>query len=64
MRLVLLDIAAGKSETAGCHGRSEFGGRAGTLRALHQRGLLRNNALTDAGLSFVRTLQTQSNKEQ
>lgn len=64
MRQVLLHIAAGKPADTGCRGRSEFGARAGTLRALHQRGLLFGNKLTDAGLSFVRTLQAHSNKEQ
>ena len=47
---VLKDIAAGRGAYHGCSGRSEHGGRHGTIVALAKRGLIAgNNELTEAG---------------
>lgn len=50
MMQVLKDIAAGRGAFHGCSGRSEHGGRHGTIVALAKRGYIAgNNELTDAG---------------
>lgn len=50
MAQVLKDIAAGRGAFHGCSGRSEHGGRHGTIVALAKRGFITgNNELTDAG---------------
>lgn len=54
MEQVLKDISAGRGAFHGCSGRSEYGGRHGTIAALAKRGYIRGNGeLTDAGREQV-----------
>jgi hypothetical protein len=54
MRHVMLDIASGRGGFHGCNGRSEYGGRNGTLAGLAQRGLIdQRYDLTAAGQEWV-----------
>lgn len=51
---VLKDIAAGRGAYHGCSGRSEHGGRHGTIVALARRGYITGSCeLTDAGREQV-----------
>lgn len=57
MLQVLKDIAAGKGAFHGCSGRSEHGGRNGTIVALAKRGFITGSyELTDAGRVQIATL--------
>ncbi|MFL1449186.1 hypothetical protein ACI77O_12395 [Pseudomonas tritici] len=50
MSQVLRDIAEGRGGFHGCSGRSEYGGRSGTIVGLRVRGYISNDdALTEAG---------------
>jgi hypothetical protein len=54
MKQVMLDISRGRGGYYGCNGRSEYGGRNGTLVGLRQRGLIDNpDELTEAGQAWV-----------
>mgnify|MGYP003409751913 CR=1 FL=1 len=54
MKQVMLDIAAGRGGYHGCNGRSEYGGRNGTLTGLAQRGLIDHRyELTEAGHEWI-----------
>lgn len=54
MRKVLKDIADGNGGFHGCHGRSEYGGRNGTLYGLRRRGLIDGcGNLTRDGLKIL-----------
>lgn len=54
MTQVLTDIAAGRGAFYGCSGRSEHGGRHGTIVGLANRGYINGNCeLTDLGREFV-----------
>jgi hypothetical protein len=54
MRQVMIDIDEGRGGFHGCSGRSEHGGRNGTLAGLAKRGLIdHQDALTAAGAEWV-----------
>lgn len=54
MRSVMADIAAGRGGFYGCDGRSEHGGRTGTLAGLGARGLIdHHQELTAAGHEWI-----------
>lgn len=54
MRQVMFDISKGRGGYHGCNGRSEYGGRNGTLAGLKQRGLLDHcEELTEAGQAWI-----------
>lgn len=54
MAQVLKDIAEGRGAFDGCSGRSEHGGRHGTIVGLAKRGFITGNyELTDAGREQV-----------
>jgi hypothetical protein len=54
MRQVMADIAAGRGGYHGCNGRSEHGGRRGTLVGLATRGLIdHREELTAAGNEWL-----------
>lgn len=54
MTQVLFDISQGRGAYHGCSGRSEHGGRNGTIVGLASRGYITGNCeLTDAGREFV-----------
>jgi hypothetical protein len=54
MKQVMIDISKGHGGYYGCNGRSEYGGRNGTLAGLKQRGLIdHREELTEAGQAWI-----------
>jgi hypothetical protein len=54
MNQVMFDIDAGRGGYHGCNGRSEYGGRNGTLAGLAKRGLIdHRDELTAAGIEWI-----------
>lgn len=62
MKTVLLLVVSGSPATAGCRGRSEFGGRETICIALRKRGLMRGTKLTAKGQKLAESL-AQANRE-
>lgn len=59
MERVLTDIAEGRGAFHGCYGRSEHGGRTGTIAGLARRGFLDGRGdLTEAGRLHIEQLHT------
>ncbi|KQW19760.1 hypothetical protein ASC85_07880 [Pseudomonas sp. Root401] len=60
MERVLSDIAEGRGAFYGCYGRSEHGGRTGTIAGLAKRGLLDGRGdLTEAGRLHIAQEQSK-----